>query len=125
MNSYPGSYRFAQSRINFFTVGACERQCHDICMHFSEVFFICTLETRECARNLCDGLRFSWCFPRETLEIHLIPALAQPNLPVVKSYIRDLTNPPKNRETDFVDFTFSGQCFNFCGRSDNCIYDVT
>lgn len=84
--SHPASYRFIQSRIHFFTVGAYEIQCHNICICFSEVFFINTAwplrqgNVSETCVMGCDSAVFLGKF----WEIHLIPALVQPNVQIVK-----------------------------------------
>lgn len=102
----------------FFTVGACEIQCHNICIYFSEVFFMYSAwplrpgNVSETCMMDCDS---AGVFLGKFWEIHLIPALAQPNLLIV-SYESNLTDPSKSLETGFMDFTFSDS-FNFCGHS--------
>lgn len=85
--SHPTSYRFVQSRIHFFTVGACEIQCYNICIRFSEVFFMYTAwplrqgDVSETCVMDCDS---AGVFLGKFCEIHLIPALLQPNPLIVK-----------------------------------------
>lgn len=66
----------------FFTVDACEIQCHNICIYFSEVFFMYSAwplrpgNVSETCMMDCDS---AGVFLGKFWEIHLIPALAQPN----------------------------------------------
>lgn len=85
--SHPTSYMFIKSRIHFFTVGACEIQCHNICICFSEVFFIYTawpLGQGNFSETCMIGCYSADAFLGKFQEIHLIPKLVQPNLLIVK-----------------------------------------
>lgn len=73
----PTSYRFVQSRIHFFTVGACEIQCHNICICFSEVFSVYTawpLRHGSVPETCMMGCDSAGVFLGKFWEIHLIPA---------------------------------------------------
>lgn len=119
--SHPTSYRFVQSRIHFFysrclwdTVSS---HLHMLLWSISHVYSL-AFRTRECFRNLYDGLWFSWCFPGEILgdPLNLCISMTK-STNCLSNYNSNLTNPSKSLETGFVDFTFSDN-FNFCGHSE-------
>lgn len=71
----------------FFTVGACEIQCHNICLCFSEVFFMYTawpLRPGNVSETCMMGCDSAGVFQGKFWRIHLISALVQPNLLIVK-----------------------------------------
>lgn len=84
----------------FFTVDACEIQCHTICICFSEVFLMYTawpLGQGNVSETCMMGCDSAGVFLGKFWEIYLIPALVWPNLLIVKVTIA--TNPSKSLET--------------------------
>lgn len=80
-----------QDSFFFFSVGTCKIQCLNICTCFSEVFFMYTTwpfrqgNVTETRLMGCDS---AGVFLGKCWEIHLSPALVQPNRLVVKAILK-------------------------------------